>query len=117
MIDPKFTITKKSTTDKVKGFPDYVQDIMWTASHTEGDYTVSQNGGFGLELTPSPTFIRFEDLTDEQCVDWLKQSLGDKGMTLVSGLLQEKLDAAKLADLPRIQMETLAARLAALEAK
>jgi len=117
MIDPKFTITKKSTTDTVAGFPDYVQDIMWTAFYTEEDYTVSQNGGSALDLIPSPTFIPFESLTDEQCIAWVKQSLGEKGMTLVSGLLQEKLDAAKLADLPRVQMESFAARLAALEAK
>ncbi len=112
-----FTITKKSITDTVENFPDYVQDIMWTASYTEGIYTVTQNGGTSLELVPSDNFINFSNLTDAECIAWVKNSLGEAGILHVENVLLDKLTEIKAADYPRIQLEQLMLRLAALENK
>ena len=117
MINPIFTITKKSTTDNIDGYSEFVQDIMWTACCTDGEYTAFQNGGTALALIPSKEFIRFQELTDEQCLVWVLQSLSTEGMKHVQDTLTAKLLALKVADAPRVLLQELTTRLTALENK
>ena len=44
----------------------------WNASVTDGDYTASAYGSQGFTRDESsPTFVAFEDLTEELVVSWL----------------------------------------------
>jgi hypothetical protein len=51
---------------------DTVVTAHWNASVTDGDYTASAYGSQGFTRDEnSPTFVAFEDLTEELVVSWL----------------------------------------------
>lgn len=56
---------------------DTVLTAHWNASVTDGDYTASAYGSQGLTRDEnSPTFVAFDDLTEELVVSWLTLDAG-----------------------------------------
>jgi hypothetical protein len=68
----------------------FVNNVHWTCSDVDGDYSGSTYGSLGLsgELT-----IPYEDLTEEVVIGWVKASLGDETVAA-----HEAAVAAQIAD-------------------
>jgi len=51
--------------------------VHWTASLVDGEYTASSYGAEGFQPDPeSPNFVPFEQLTEADVVQWLKDKEG-----------------------------------------
>jgi hypothetical protein len=78
------------------GFVDTVHWIV-SASRPNGDedaYTASSYGSVGLEGSAGESgFIPYEELTEADCIGWVKDSLGDKEVEAAEAGLTSQLDA------------------------
>ena len=68
----------------------FVNNVHWTCSDVDGDYSGSTYGSLGLsgELT-----IPYEDLTEEVVIGWVKASMGEETVAA-----HEAAVAAQIAD-------------------
>ena len=76
---------------------DCVTTIHWTATQTDGDYTASAYGSLGVPTKdPSdPTFIAFEDLTEEQVKQWTLDAMGEEQVTALQTNLNNQIESQK----------------------
>ena len=61
---------------------DVVVRIDWTlkATSADGDYTASVLGVSTLAIDPEAEWIPYEDITEEQAVEWVENELGPDGV-------------------------------------
>jgi hypothetical protein len=69
----------------------------WTATKTDGDYTGS---GYGVAYLPAkdpsdPTFIPYEQITEAQAVQWVKEALGQDEVDAIEAGLNDQIEAQK----------------------
>jgi len=74
-----------------------ITTIHWTASQTDGDFTASAYGSLGVPAKdPSdPTFIDFEDLTEEQVKQWTLDAMGEEQVTALQANLNKQIESQK----------------------
>jgi len=68
----------------------FVNNVHWTCSDVDGDYSGSTYGSMGLQgelVTP------YEDLTEEVVIGWVKASMGEETVAA-----HEAAVAAQIAD-------------------
>lgn len=67
-----------------------------TDTQGETTYTGSVYGSIGLEYDASaPTFIPFEDLTEEVVVSWVKEAMGEETVAAQEAAVQGQIDDQK----------------------
>jgi len=54
----------------------FVVTCHYNVSAVDGDYTASTYGTVGYTEQPGETYVPYEDLTQEQVVGWVQDSLG-----------------------------------------
>ena len=61
--------------------PDYVVNVLWTLSGTDGTHNASIGGNtqFAVEAQ-KPDFVPYADLTPQIVEGWVEASLGEQGM-------------------------------------
>jgi hypothetical protein len=74
-----------------------VTTIHWRATQTDGDFTASAYGSLGVPAKdPSdPTFIDFEDLTEEQVRQWTLDAMGEVQVAALQTNLNNQIEAQK----------------------
>jgi hypothetical protein len=74
-----------------------VTTIHWTATQTDGDFTASAYGSLGVPAKdPSdPTFIAFDDLTEEQVKQWCLETMGEEQVAALQANLDGQINAAR----------------------
>jgi hypothetical protein len=74
-----------------------VQTIHWQASQTDGDFTASAYGSLGVPAKdPSdPTFIPFDQLTEEQVKQWVITTMGEEQVQALQANLDGQIEAQK----------------------
>jgi hypothetical protein len=74
-----------------------VQTIHWVATQTDGDFTASAYGSLGVPAKdPSdPTFIPFDDLTEEQVKQWVLDTMGEEQVAALQANLDGQIEAQK----------------------
>jgi hypothetical protein len=74
-----------------------VTTIHWTATQTDGDFTASAYGSLGVPAKdPSdPSFIAYEDLTEEQVKQWCIETMGEEQVTALQTNLNNQIEAQK----------------------
>lgn len=70
----------------------FVVTVHYNVSATDGLYTSSTYGTVGYTEQPEETFVPYEDLTEEQVVGWVQDSLGKDA---VEANLAEQIEAQK----------------------
>ena len=76
-----------------------VDTVHWTvsASRPNGEeeaYTASSYGSVSLEGSAGESgFIAYDDLTEDTCIGWVKDSLGDETVEATEAGLTAQLDA------------------------
>lgn len=58
------------------GLTDVVFTIHWTLTAVDGDYTGYAYGSVGVTLDEGSPYTPYADLTQDQVVGWVKDSLG-----------------------------------------
>ena len=62
-------------------------------SEGEADYTAGSYGSVGVTADPSAGgFIPYEDLTEGNCIDWVKEDLGSEGVSSIESSISSNLD-------------------------
>ena len=74
-----------------------VMTAHWTASKTDGDYTASAYGSIDLPAKdPSDsTFIPYDQLTEAQVVEWVKEVMGTERVEALEANLDGQVEAKK----------------------
>ena len=78
MITNTWNIVQMDTYPEYEGQPDVVFNVHWNLIGTNGTYQGSVYGSTGLTLNKDATFISYADLTQEQVITWLKNTLGEE---------------------------------------
>lgn len=79
MTTKTWTITQLSVYPQSEGEADVVCSAAWNVSGTEGNYSGSLNGSTAFKLDPAAPFIPYDQLTQEQVLSWVFESLGAEG--------------------------------------
>lgn len=59
----------------------------------KSDYAASSYGSVGVTADPtSKSFIPYEDLTEENCIDWVKADLGSESVASIEARISSDLD-------------------------
>ena len=70
----------------------FVNNVHWTCSDVDGDYSGSTYGSLGLqgELT-----IPYEDLTEEVVIGWVKEAMGEETVAAHEAAVAAQIAQAK----------------------
>jgi len=61
--------------------PNYVVNVIWTLSGTDGQYTASIQGNTELDVTSDqPDYIPYDQLTQDIVIGWVQDALGPTGI-------------------------------------
>lgn len=69
----------------------YVFTVHYTIDAADDAYSAGAYGSIGLER-PETDLIPFDSLTEEICVQWVKDALGDEKVAEVEAALQAQID-------------------------
>ena len=59
----------------------------------DSDYTAGSYGSIGVTADPSSkSFIPYEDLTEDTCIDWVKADLGSESVASIEAVISSDLD-------------------------
>ena len=74
-----------------------ITTLHWTATQTDGDFTASSYGSLGVPAKdPSaPTFIPFDQLTEEQVKQWVLDTMGEEQVAALEANLQGQIESQK----------------------
>ena len=74
-----------------------VTTVHWTATEVDGDFTASAYGSLGVPAKdPSdPTFVPFDELTEEQVKHWCLDAMGEDQVEALQANLNGQIEAQK----------------------
>lgn len=87
-------ITQLSVYPKSEGEADAVCAAAWNVSGTDGTYTGSLNGSTAFKLDPNAPFIPYDQLTQEQVLSWVFESLGAEGKATAEADVDAQIEYA-----------------------
>jgi hypothetical protein len=79
MTTKNWSITQLQVYPQSEGEADVVCAAAWNVSGTDGTYSGSLNGSTAFKLDPEAPFIPYDQLTQEQVLEWVWGSLGEEG--------------------------------------
>lgn len=74
------------------GYKDCVITAHWRVDATDGIYTAGVYGTQSFSLNTEGDFTPFEDLTQEQVVTWVQESMGIDAVTALQENLDKQID-------------------------
>ena len=69
----------------------FVVTVHWTASQVDGEYTASTYSTVSFTEQPGQSLIPYEDLTEAQVIQWVKDSLGSEGVAAIDTALANNI--------------------------
>ena len=69
----------------------FVVTVHWTASQVDGDYSASTYSTVSFTEQPGQSLIPYEDLTEAQVIQWVKDSLGSEGVAAIDTALANNI--------------------------
>lgn len=69
----------------------FVVTVHWTASQVDGEYTASTYSTVSFTEQPGQSLIPYEDLTEAQVIQWVKDSLGAEGVAAIDTALANNI--------------------------
>lgn len=89
-----WTITQLSVYPQSEGEADVVCSAAWNVSGTDGTYSGSLNGSTAFKLDPTAPFIPYDQLTQEQVLEWVFASLGEEGKATAEADVDAQIEYA-----------------------
>lgn len=74
--------------------PDFVVEVEWLVTATDGAYSASMKGVSRFTEEGS-SFTPYASLTEQQVIDWVKDDLGEAGIENCESNLQGQIDTQK----------------------
>ena len=89
-----WTVTKLSVYPQSEGEADVVCAAAWNVSGTDGECNGSLNGSTAFKLNPDEPFTPFDQLTQEQVLEWVFASLGEEGKATAEADVDAQIEYA-----------------------
>lgn len=92
-----WTILKMTTLPDFQGSIDFVWGVVWQCTVTVGGVSASIVGNVTLDPeSPGVTYTPYEDLTEDQVVAWVKETLGATVVTKTETVLTAQAQSVVL---------------------
>jgi hypothetical protein len=79
----------------------FVVTVHYNVSATDGDYSASTYGTVGYTEQPDESYTPYEELTQEQVVGWVQESLGkDTVEASLAGQIEAQKNPVQVSGLP-----------------
>jgi hypothetical protein len=88
-----WTIKQMSTVPQLDGESDVVVSAVWQATGIESGFSAFVNGVQQFTLQQGETFTPYDQLTQQQVIDWVQQAMGANGVTSINACLEGQLDS------------------------
>lgn len=75
------------------GESDVVFTVHWVLSATDGTYSAGAYGTSGFSVDPDEPFTPYADLTLDQVIGWVKNSMGDEQVSSLEVNLANQIEA------------------------
>lgn len=69
----------------------FVVTVHWTASQVDGDFSASTYSTVSFTEQPGQSLVPYEDLTEAQVIQWVKDSLGEEGVAAIDTALANNI--------------------------
>lgn len=79
MTAKTWSITQLSVYPQSEGEADVVCAAAWNVSGTDGTYSGSLNGSTAFKLDPNEPYVPYDQLTQDQVLNWVWESMGEEG--------------------------------------
>tara|TARA_R110002153_G_scaffold52499_2_gene147131 strand:+ start:1934 stop:2257 length:324 start_codon:yes stop_codon:yes gene_type:complete len=73
--------------------PDFVVQVAWTCTGTDGTYTSDIGSITTLPDVEGESFTPYADLTEATVVQWVKDELGEQGVNSIQGSVEGSINA------------------------
>lgn len=90
---------KKLTTINSDLYQDVVQVIDWEVSGSDGTNAASSSGSTAVPF-PVNGFVNYADLTEEEVIKWVQDSLPELRMNEITGTIAAKLNQLSSQEKP-----------------
>jgi hypothetical protein len=60
--------------------PDYVVNVLWELTGTDGTHTASIDGNSVFQAEQEPNFVPYQNLTQDIVIGWVQAALGAQGI-------------------------------------
>jgi hypothetical protein len=77
------------------GKTNVVETIHWRLNGVDGDYATSVYGSQGVTYEESTDFIEYDNLTEDQLISWVKDTLGEEQVTNYENSVTSQLELLK----------------------
>ena len=79
----------------------FVVTVHYNVSATDGDYSASTYGTVGYTEQPDESYTPYDELTQEQVVGWVQESLGkDTVEASLAGQIEAQKNPVQVSGLP-----------------
>jgi hypothetical protein len=93
-ITKTWRINQMDAYPEKEGLTNVVFTIHWSfLANDENGHGTSVYGTVGVKLDPDSTYIPFEEITESQAIDWVKNSLGKEQVAELEAKLDSEIDA------------------------
>lgn len=86
----KWSVTQMDAYPQVDGETDVVFNVHWTCSGTDGTYNASVYSTATVTTNPEEPFTPYNQLTEDQVLQWVWASSADKNTT--EAAVQQQID-------------------------
>lgn len=89
-----WSITQMQVYPQSEGEADVVCAAAWNVSGTDGTYSGSLNGSTAFKLDPNAPFIPYDQLTQDQVLGWVWDSMGAEGKATAEADVDAQIEYA-----------------------
>lgn len=91
----RWAIEQMDAYPEQEGRENVVFNIHWRLYASDGTDETDAYSTTALTLDPESDFIPYEDLTEKEVVGWLKDTIGEEGVTALQEQLDKNLEQIK----------------------
>lgn len=78
-----------------EGQPDMVFNVHWSLTAREDNYVGYAYGSVSVPLADEENFTPYEDLTEEQVLQWVKDALGEEAVLRYEQIVAQEIETQK----------------------
>lgn len=95
MINVSWTVDSIEVKPVVGSHENVVYNVQWRVIAREEHHVASSYGSVNLAFSEEDPFIPYEDLTEEQVINWVKQTLGPETVQSIENSATAELEKIK----------------------
>ena len=73
--------------------PDYVVNVLWELTGTDGTHTASIDGNSVFQAEQEPNFVPYASLTQDIVIGWIQAALGEQGIANYESNIQGQVNS------------------------